>query len=53
VAAAGAATAAVRGIVYFDGAGAGGAALVLAGYAVVGLAATLLGAGRTAQPATA
>jgi hypothetical protein len=49
----GAATDAVRGIVYFDGAGAGGAALVLAGYAVVGLAATVLGAGRTAQPATA
>jgi hypothetical protein len=48
----GAATDAVRGIVYFDGAGAGAAALVLGVYAVVGLVATLLGAGRKAAPAT-
>jgi hypothetical protein len=43
----GAATGAIRGIVYFGGAGAGQGALVLAGYAVVGLVATLAGAGRT------
>jgi hypothetical protein len=43
----GAATGAIRGIVYFGGAGAGPGALVLAGYAVVGLVATLAGAGRT------
>jgi hypothetical protein len=43
----GAATGAIRGIVYFAGAGAGPGALVLAGYAVVGLVATLAGAGRT------
>jgi hypothetical protein len=50
----GAATGAVRGIVYFDGAGAGRAALVLAAYAVVGLVATLAGAGRRgAGPAPA
>lgn len=42
----GAATDAIRGIVYFDGVGAGSAALVLAGYALGGLAATLGGAGR-------
>src|SRR3954454_8420481 len=42
----GAATDAVRGIVYFDGAGAGRAVLVLATYAVVGLVLTLVGAGR-------
>jgi len=50
----GAATSAVRGSVYFDGAGAGRAALVLAVYAVVGLVATLAGAGRrSTAPATA
>jgi hypothetical protein len=42
----GAGTDAVRGIVYFGGAGVGQAALVLAAYAVVGLVATLLGSGR-------
>jgi hypothetical protein len=42
----GAATGAIRGIVYFGGAGAGGAALVLAAYAVAGLGLTFLGAGR-------
>jgi hypothetical protein len=42
----GAGTDAVRGIVYFDGAGAGRACLVLAGYALVGLVATLAGSGR-------
>ncbi|WP_299952729.1 DUF3533 domain-containing protein [uncultured Modestobacter sp.] len=42
----GAGTDAVRGIVYFGGAGAGQACLVLAAYAVVGLAATLAGSGR-------
>jgi len=42
----GAGTSAIRGIVYFGGAGAGQAALVLAAYAVVGLVATLLGSGR-------
>jgi hypothetical protein len=42
----GAATGAIRGIVYFGGAGAGVATLVLAGYAVVGLVATMAGAGR-------
>jgi hypothetical protein len=42
----GAGTGAVRGIVYFGGAGAGTGALVLAGYAVVGLVATVAGAGR-------
>ena len=50
----GAATGAVRGIVYFGGAGAGWAVLVLAVYGVVGPAATLAGAGRRgAVPATA
>jgi hypothetical protein len=44
----GAGTDAVRGIVYFDGAGAGQACLVLAAYAVVGLVGTLLGSGRSA-----
>ena len=44
----GAATGAVRGIVYFGGAGAGPGALVLAGYALVGAVATLAGSGRTA-----
>jgi hypothetical protein len=48
----GAGTDAVRGIVYFDGAGAGRACLVLGAYAVVGLAATLAGAGRSAQPSS-
>jgi hypothetical protein len=43
----GAATGGIRGIVYFGGAGAGGGALVLAGYALVGLVATVAGAGRT------
>ncbi|MCO7221987.1 DUF3533 domain-containing protein [Klenkia sp. PcliD-1-E] len=47
----GAGTGAVRGIVYFDGAGAGQAVAVLAGYAVAGVLATVLGAGRGAQPA--
>jgi hypothetical protein len=42
----GAGTSAVRGIVYFGGAGAGQACLVLAAYAVVGLVATLAGSGR-------
>jgi hypothetical protein len=42
----GAGTSAVRGIVYFGGAGAGAASLVLAGYAVVGAVATVLGSGR-------
>ena len=42
----GAGTGAVRGIVYFGGAGAGSACLVLAAYAVVGLVATMAGAGR-------
>jgi hypothetical protein len=45
----GAATDAVRGIVYFGGAGAGGGALVVAGDALAGLVATLLGAGRSAR----
>jgi hypothetical protein len=45
----GAGTDAVRGIVYFDGAGAGRACLVLAAYAVVGLVATLAGSGRPVQ----
>ena len=45
----GAGTDAIRGIVYFDGAGAGRACLVLAGYAVVGLVATLAGSGRAVQ----
>ncbi|HEV7212670.1 MAG TPA: DUF3533 domain-containing protein [Blastococcus sp.] len=44
----GAGTDAVRGIVYFGGAGAGRACLVLAVYAVLGLLATLAGAGRVA-----
>jgi hypothetical protein len=44
----GAATGAIRGIVYFGGAGAGAAALVLGGYALVGVVATMLGAGRSA-----
>jgi hypothetical protein len=43
----GAATDAIRGVVYFGGAGAGAGALVLAGYAVVGLVATVAGSGRT------
>jgi hypothetical protein len=43
----GAATGAVRGIVYFGGAGAGAGLLVLAGYAIVGMVATVAGAGRT------
>lgn len=42
----GAATDAVRGIVYFDGAGVRSASLVLAAYGLAGLAATLAGAGR-------
>ena len=42
----GAGTSAVRGIVYFGGAGAGQAVLVLAVYALVGAVATLLGSGR-------
>jgi hypothetical protein len=42
----GAGTGAIRGIVYFGGAGAGVACLVLAGYALVGVVATMLGAGR-------
>jgi hypothetical protein len=42
----GAGTDAVRGIVYFGGAGAGRDCLVLAVYAVVGLVATLAGSGR-------
>jgi hypothetical protein len=45
----GAGTSAVRGIVYFAGAGVGQAGLVLAGYAVVGLVATMLGSGRSAR----
>jgi hypothetical protein len=44
----GAGTDAVRGIVYFGGAGAGRACLLLAAYAVVGLAAVLAGSGRGA-----
>jgi hypothetical protein len=47
----GAATDAVRGIVYFAGHGAGLGALVLGGYALVGLVATMLGAGRTSDVA--
>src|SRR6185436_19514389 len=42
----GAGTDAVRGIVYFGGAGVGQALLVLTGYAVIGLVATLAGSGR-------
>jgi hypothetical protein len=42
----GAGTSAVRGIVYFGGAGVVQAVLVLGGYAVVGLLATLAGSGR-------
>jgi hypothetical protein len=42
----GAATDAVRSIVYFDGSGLGRGLLVLAGYALVGVTATVLGAGR-------
>ena len=49
----GAATNAIRGIVYFGGAGAGIGALVLAGYALVGLVATMLGAGRKTELALA
>jgi hypothetical protein len=45
----GAGTDAVRGIVYFGGAGAGSACAVLAAYAVVGLLATMAGAGRGAS----
>ena len=50
----GAGTDAVRGIVYFGGAGVGSACLVLAAYAVVGALATMAGAGRgaaTGEPA--
>ena len=47
----GAGTDAVRGIVYFGGAGAGRACLVLAAYALVGLVATLAGSGRGAPAA--
>ena len=48
----GAGTDAVRGIVYFGGAGVGSACLVLGAYAVVGLLATLAGSGRgTTVPA--
>ncbi|MFQ1001996.1 DUF3533 domain-containing protein [Modestobacter sp. SSW1-42] len=47
----GAGTDAVRGIVHFGGAGVGQACLVLAGYAVVGVLATLAGAGRGAAAA--
>ncbi len=43
----GAATDAVRGIVYFGGTGAGQAALVLTGYALVGLLAAVAGSSRT------
>src|SRR4051794_39500650 len=57
----GAGTDAVRGIVYFDDAGAGRACLVLAAYAVVGVLATIAGSGRATladaepqpEPATA
>ena len=49
----GAGTSAIRGIVYFGGAGVGTACLVLAGYALVGLVATLAGSGRTPAPAPA
>jgi len=49
----GAATNAIRGIVYFGGAGAGIGALVLAGYALVGLVATMLAAGRKTELALA
>jgi hypothetical protein len=42
----GAATGAIRGIVYFGGAGAGAASLVLAGYGLAGAVATMAGAGR-------
>jgi hypothetical protein len=49
----GAATDAIRGIVYFAGHGAGIGALVLGGYALVGLVATVLGAGRTSDVALA
>ncbi|GGM14758.1 hypothetical protein ACFFX1_04310 [Dactylosporangium sucinum] len=42
-------TDAIRGIVYFDGVGVGRSALVLGGYALVGVAATLVVA-RIAQP---
>jgi hypothetical protein len=45
----GAGTDAVRGIVYFDGTGAGRACLVLAAYAVVGLVATMARSGRPVQ----
>jgi hypothetical protein len=44
----GAATGALRGIAYFGGAGAGLAGLVLAAYALGGVVATMLGAGRNA-----
>jgi hypothetical protein len=47
----GAATGAIRGIVYFDGAGVGVGGLVLGGYALVGLVATMLGAGRGSRRA--
>jgi hypothetical protein len=46
----GAGTDAVRGIVYFDGAGVGRACLVLAGYALVGVLATIAGSGRGVGP---
>lgn len=45
----GAATGAIRGIVYFGGAGVAVASLVLAGYAVTGVVATMLGAGRRGE----
>src|SRR3954469_21662007 len=45
----GAGTDALRGIVYFDGAGAGRACLVLAAYAVGGLVATMARSGRPVQ----
>jgi hypothetical protein len=49
----GAGTSAIRGIVYFGGAGVGPACLVLTAYAVVGLVATLLGSGRRGVVETA
>lgn len=45
----GAGTSGIRGIVYFSGAGTGSAVIVLAVYAVVGVAVTLLGAGRSRE----
>jgi hypothetical protein len=49
----GAGTGAVRGIVYFGGAGVAQACWVLAAYAVVGVLATLVGSGRRTEPETA